>query len=353
MFAQKIPRKNSLPQKKESFLPRKEKKEQKPLQIPCFSGRIKSNCKLVWNDVKDNHIRSGNNVIQRSVIRFKPEGFRLTEEQQELQDRAEQIDNILQQAYQEFIANDFEDASDGYVITYALRKNHYDEGVQDMHPSTAAGYVIESKVNNRITRAGIKGVSLQNTGLLKGTRPDIVLENDNNKYGLLDITASNNTGHVLLKKGNWTGHKNIIYVAELIYPSIDFKNMRAIELTEEQEAQFSRYANERQNALQEWKDSCENNFLENRKRILDALNNQNIILYPATPRQIETLYSNFGQFGIQLILLYGQKIQGQEIDNFSLDDHALQYYSETSMNDKAQKILNAISSRTVVGMGAV
>lgn len=341
MFAQKTETKKVMNKimKKEMNQPRTKAREQTAPQMPWLGSRI-------GFGQKDDHIWGGDSVVQRYVARYKPLSLfaPMTEEEQGFQAKAQEIDGKLQQAHAEFLADDFSDASPQYTAVYLLRKHNYDNHIQDMHPATAAGYVIESKVTERIKND--PDVSIQVTGLLKGTRPDIVLENGG-QYGLLDITASNSAGHILLKKGNWTGHQNITYVAELIYPSINFGSMAPIALTQKQKEQIMQHAAGLQNAYQERVDLCESNLVENRRRIMGALFGKDICFKGCTGRQREIIINNFGQFGIQLLLFPGWKITGFEMENFLPDPET---YSIWDMDRKAQILIDAIRKNRLFGM---
>lgn len=343
MFAQKTETKKVMNKimKKEMNQPRTKAREQTAPQMPWLGSRIGAG-------QKDDHIWGGDSVVQRRVVRYKPlSNTSMTKEHQAFDNKAQEIDGKLQRAYTEFMADDFSDASPQYTAVYLLRKHNYDNHIQDMHPATAAGYVIESKVTERIKNDD--GVSIQVTGLLKGTRPDIVLENGG-QFGLLDITASNSTGHILLKKGNWTGHQNITYVAELTYPSIDFGSMKPITWAQEQGEQIMQYAASLQNAYQERVDLCESNFVENRRRIMGALFDKDIYFVGCSDRQREIVINNFGQFGIQLLLFPGWKIIGGEMENFLPNPET---YSIWVMDRKAQILIDAIRENSLFGMGSL
>jgi paraquat-inducible protein B len=124
----------------------------------------------------------------------------------------------------------------------------FQNGQKSMHPSTAAGYVIESMVNKAIEKK--PGVKLQDTGLLEGTRPDVVIDHGAGIVGMLDITASNSAGHILSKKGNWLNHKNIPLVMESLYPSINFTTMDRQQLSEEDLQEIQAWLKESQAALE-------------------------------------------------------------------------------------------------------
>lgn len=289
-------------------------------------------------------------IVQRKVMRYKPDFMQpLNADEQFFENLAIQIDVVLGGAYNEFLNNDFTDASDNYVNLYRLRKSNFDDGVKDMHPSTAAGYVIESKVNHRIN--GMSGVSLQATGILKGTRPDIVLNDGNGRYGLLDITASDSAGHIFNKKGNWTGHENIIYVAELIYPSIDFNEMGPITLTEEQEEAIRQNAEMKRLEKEEWIDSCKENLYNNQGYILITLNMAHYILGRLSDRQKNRLIEKFQEFGIAVFMGENGVLLGGKMENFPISDEYFEHYSAFDMNCKAARIIREIERHELISGG--
>jgi len=161
-------------------------------------------------------------------------------------ERARAVDNVVEEAYTRFLGGDYTGASDAQIDLYKLRKYEFDTGNWTMHPSTAAGYVIEGMVNSVIQ--GWEDIQLQVTGLLSGTRPDVVIQLTDDQYALVDITASNSAGHILDKKGNWLNHVPIPVVAESIYPSIDFKTMGESKLSEEDMAAIQQRIAEQQEA---------------------------------------------------------------------------------------------------------
>ncbi len=315
--------------------------------------------RYIWNEGAENisacdntqHIWNCPNVIQREVVRFKPDVPESSPEEKEFAEKAVQLDGILQEAYWEFLADNFNDASENYIKTYIIRKRNYENKVQDMHPSTAAGYVIESKVSSRIK--DYEGLTLQNTSILSGTRPDIVLESEykTGKMALLDITASKSVGHILLKKGNWLNHDKIVYVAELTYPSINFDSMTPVKLTAEQEELVRQHVVSLQNMRQEWQDYCRDNLIENQARIVAALKNSEISAKLASRRQKGDVIEKFNMFGIT-ISFEGDKelIRYADVNlGMTIDDR----YSSYDMNYKANTLIDYISSGKLIGMGAL
>ncbi len=144
---------------------------------------------------------------------------------------AAKVSAAVDTAHAELNVNNLADASPAFQALYLLRLNEHGRGVGSMHPSTAAGYIIESKVNNRLS--GEADFNFQNSTLLPGTRPDITVDLGDEHTALIDITAGNSLGHIFNKKGNWANHGKIPYVSEAWYPSIDFTG-KAENLTPDQ-----------------------------------------------------------------------------------------------------------------------
>ncbi len=278
----------------------------------CYPGRVEAD-----NDIR---VRRRNteqkNVAQRKVKRYKPETKPSTKAEQEFDETAFKIDEILKTVFEKFLTgnltNDSE-ASTAYIDHYVLTKENYDKDKKKIYPAAAAGYVIESKVNERL--GGVKHVmGTQVTWLIAGSRPDIVLAMDINYgfrkpgqaappaetvYAALDITAEKSYKHIFKKKGNWCNHKDIIYVAELIYPSIDFKTMRPITLTKEEKDRINMRLALKQEEMELERGVCQESFLEFQKQLVDAMKGG----YPYRPmstRQRETLIASFWALGLEL-----------------------------------------------------
>ena len=191
-------------------------------------------------------------VIQRTLVKHKPKkvGECLPEIEKEADGLAENVDKLVMKAYSEFIEGDYEGASQAQTDLYIYRMSQYKSKKRPvMHPSTAAGCVIEGKANKGIKELGH---NLQVSGRLKGTRPDVLMTLSNQSEALIDITASNSIGHIFNKAGNWTKQQNIVYVAESYYPSINFDDPSSTKsLTKEEEEQAKKRAVERQQTKDE------------------------------------------------------------------------------------------------------
>lgn len=116
--------------------------------------------------------------------------------------------------------------------------------------SARAGYLIEERAYQLMSDRGVLGWDDQNTEVLgKGTRPDVTLPLGGNRYALLDINASESTGHILKKSPSWTDKARIPAAIEVTYPSFDSKLLVSHLL--EKKAQFpSHMAEQREQHLQ-------------------------------------------------------------------------------------------------------
>lgn len=161
--------------------------------------------------------------VQRKIIRYKPAGAPKDANERDGQRVAKVVDDAVTDAYLQVTDGNYKGASDGHINLYKKR-------LVENKPSlarAAAGYVIEDIASNEVKKAEGDKIELQNTSLMKGTRPDIVYNIDDNTSALIDITSVRQAGHIFKKKGNWVGHKNIPYVAESIYPTVDLSGSTA------------------------------------------------------------------------------------------------------------------------------
>ena len=173
-------------------------------------------------------------TVQLRLKKWKPTQAPSSDKEKKAEEAANLVSDAVDTAYTETENNNLSDAGDAYAALYLLRLKEFAEkpsGKKTMHPSTAAGYVIESKVNNRLN--GTAGMNFQNTALLSGTRPDVTIDLGDGYTALVDMTAQKSLGHIFNKKGNWTNHKTIPYVAEAWYPSMSFSG-KAATLSQEQ-----------------------------------------------------------------------------------------------------------------------
>lgn len=167
---------------------------------------------------------------QRVLKKWKPDGEPGSDKEKIAHTAGTLISGHVDRAHTELENNDLTDASPAFAALYLLRLREFCQPKtkgqkKTMHPSTAAGYIIESKVTNRLD--GTRGLNFQDTTLLSGTRPDVSIDLGDGDFGLVDITAQKSLGHIFDKKGNWGGHKSIPYVAEAWYPSMSFSGKAA------------------------------------------------------------------------------------------------------------------------------
>ena len=195
--------------------------------------------------------RTSDTVIQAWLETYKPKHHNPlsgTPIEQEALDAAFKVDQVVQEAYREFIKGDYQGASDAQIDLYILRLSEYQDNKKTMHPSTAAGYVIEGKANEKIKRLGY---NIQQVGDIKGSRPDVTIPLSNGQKALVDITSEKSIGHIFNKAGNWTNHVDIPYVAESLYPSINFEDpSKTAQLTPEEREKASQLATKRQEDLE-------------------------------------------------------------------------------------------------------
>lgn len=268
------------------------------------------------------NISKGSGPVQRALVTHKPKAV-ATSEEYIAGMYAAVIDELVVKSYEEFMKGDYSGASEAQIALYKRRKFEFDQakatnGNYNMHPSTAAGYVIEGKANKKIL-AQLSNVKLQITDLMKGTRPDIQFQiPDKALSGLVDITASNSAGHIFSKKGNWIGLENIIHVSESVYPSINFESMSPITLSEEDVKQIKAHAEEKALLAAEAFEFWSERYAEVQNRVMKALetyNNQNTKPFSGTETQVMRLITSFASVGVSVFPKVGDtKLEIQRID---------------------------------------
>lgn len=121
---------------------------------------------------------------------------------------------------------------------YGIRDGYWDNFLQTLHPDSkmmpnaAAGYVVEEIATyvlntwdkNKLHKDNF---NFQDVDLMEGSRPDITSKTKGNENVLIDITSTGGMGHITDKKGGWLSYP---HVAEVLYPSIDFKNLDLTEV---------------------------------------------------------------------------------------------------------------------------
>lgn len=244
---------------------------------------------------------------QFKLKRWRPDENQssLSEDEAEGQKGAKRVSDEVDTAHEELLEGDVADATEKFQSLYLLRLKEYKEGKKTMHPSTAAGYIVESKVTKRLS--GLANFDFQNAKLMKGTRPDVVITLKSGNKALIDITASGSLTHIFNKKGNWTNHTAIPYVAEAWYPTIDFDGDN-VKMTEEQEKAAMKIASERK--LLKDQEEAEaiayktEKYMELQKNIFDYLfeiPKDAVVYLGQRPRDIVKLHS------------YGIDIEGRNI----------------------------------------
>ncbi|TND04558.1 MAG: hypothetical protein FD123_3827 [Bacteroidetes bacterium] len=209
---------------------------------------------------------------QFKLKRWKPENEPKSEKEKLGDLGANMVSTAVDVAHEELEKNDLTDASPAYQKVYLLRLKELKDGKKSMHPSTAAGYIIESKVTNRM--ASEPGFNFQDTDILPGTRPDVTIDLGDDERALVDITAQKSLGHIFNKKGNWGEHKTIPYVAEAWYPSMKFIG-EEIKLSPEQIKQAEEAAEEKEDLrmarLREMIQIKTDEFFEVQEEVMSAL----------------------------------------------------------------------------------
>ena len=227
------------------------------------------------------HLRSAlqpTDFLQGKLVTHKPNlttkpPMKWDEEEREAHQKATKVDILVDKAFKEFQKGNYEGASEAQKDLYFKRKLEYDQGRKTIHPSTAAGYVIEGKANVGIRKLGFQ---TQATGILAGTRPDVEISLKTGKTALVDITASKSIGHIFSKAGNWTGSTKIPYVAESVYPSIDFSDVKATPALTDTEIERALQAvqeNEERAKIaeQEFRDSQRERFFKIQSDLMERL----------------------------------------------------------------------------------
>jgi hypothetical protein len=258
-------------------------------------------------------LSKGGAPVQRALITHKPNAV-TTSDERVADAYAIVIDELVDKSYQEFMQGDYSGASAAQIALYKRRKSEFDKAKASgekyqMHPSTAAGYVIEGKANSKIL-AQLSNVRLQVADVMQGTRPDIQFQiPDKAIYGLVDITASSSAGHIFSKKGNWINQGNIIHVSESVYPSIDFESMSPITLSDEDLQQIKAHAEEKALLAAEFFEFWFERYAEVQNHVLQALetyNNNNEKPFSGTATQVDRLMEAFVPVGISVFPQFGE-----------------------------------------------
>ncbi len=163
-------------------------------------------------------------IMQRQKKRFRPK-----EDHANLatfEQMADKLDSLTTAAHT-LTLQALQTDNPGLVKDEGVTTGHYTNWLNNPNAMTT-GYVIEDMVTQGVS--GAAGYSAQETH--GNARPDFVLRVQDQlgviRAGVVDITSSKEAGHVLQKDFNLA---NYAYVAEAIYPSINFSNIKASNFT--------------------------------------------------------------------------------------------------------------------------
>lgn len=167
-------------------------------------------------------------IVQRTLKRWKPKGG-VAEEYEKVDAKVQEVDAAVDGAYDK-VAQQLKDGEVEQLDGVSNRRFAYwVAGMQDKYgpvnlKAAATGYIIEDHATSGFSDDPM--VDLQVTGELRNTRPDVVVRDSSQGLfgvtGYLDITSTGDAGHIFDKEGNW-GRRP--YVAESLYPSIDFSDL--------------------------------------------------------------------------------------------------------------------------------
>lgn len=169
-------------------------------------------------------------VAQRKLITFKTPKLPLSADKANIINDAKALNTATETAYQ----NTWKRLSDSVKPVGAVALNHANfpgvsagnfatfiirvAGINDSLKATATGYVIEDQVTAAKPAAATSQV------VSGSARPDFVITHGADK-GIVDITSSKQTGHVLNKRFPKSSY---CYISEAIYPSIDFATLGGV-----------------------------------------------------------------------------------------------------------------------------
>jgi hypothetical protein len=166
--------------------------------------------------------------VQRTLKRWKPSG-KVPDEYGNVDAKVREVDAAVDDAYRK-VATQLKNGKPKQLDGVSDRRyanwiaGLTDDYVGDNLKSAYTGYVIEDHATARF--AGDSMVTLQVSGDLKNSRPDVVVHDAKQGLfgvtGYLDVTSTRDAGHVFDKEGNW-GRRP--YVAESLYPSFDFSSL--------------------------------------------------------------------------------------------------------------------------------
>ena len=322
-------------------------KQEEAKQKPVNTGLVQKNERI---GLDQPNVR----VVQRKVEVFKPENDKKywTDKQNEFDKRAHEIDVQVQNAAEEFLEGNIEGASEGTKSHYIDLKYIFDTEGKSLGLAAAAGCVIESIVNKKIE--SWPGVYLQVKDILNGSIPDIVVGDPYGICGLLDITASNSAGHILDKMGDWTGHERMVYVAELLYDSIDFSKMERITLTEDDKKEIRKRLEDKRTEMTYREKIFEHTLLYNQSIIIESLvNNDTYPLKIWHDRHWLTIESNFNHFYMDILpeVYEDRKEFRIKVEKTTCPNNLIyNHYSCDEMYWKTKALIQYINNRSLFGM---
>ncbi len=163
-------------------------------------------------------------IMQRQKKRFRPK-----EDNANLatfEQMADKLDSLTTAAHT-LTLQALQAKNPALVKDEGVTTGHYTNWLNNPNAMTT-GYVIEDMVTQGVS--GAAGYAAQETH--GNARPDFVLRVQDHlgviRAGVVDITSSKEAGHVLQKDFNLSSYA---YVAEAIYPSINFSNVNASSFT--------------------------------------------------------------------------------------------------------------------------
>ena len=205
--------------------------------------------------------------VQRTLKRWRPKDD-IPEDYEGVDDKVREVDEAVDDAYR-VVANQLKDGKPKQLEGVSDRR--YSSWINALTQSpfvslkaAATGYIIEDHATAGF--ASDPMVSLQVSGDLKNSRPDVVVRDPDKglfgTIGYLDITSTGDAGHIFEKEGNW-GRRP--YVAESLYPSFDFSNLSEgpLEIDEETMRKVEEWRLER--AQRRWK-QVERDYLSRKQR---------------------------------------------------------------------------------------
>ena len=170
---------------------------------------------------------AGATAVQRTLKRWRPKND-VPEDYEGVDDKVREVDGAVDDAYR-VVAEQLKESKPKQLDGVSDRRfSHWVDVLGQFGASNrkaaATGYIIEDHAT--VGFASDPMVTVQVTGELKNSRPDVVVRDPTKGFfgttGYLDITSTGDAGHIFDKEGNWGKRP---YVAESLYPSLDFSNL--------------------------------------------------------------------------------------------------------------------------------